>query len=504
MPGPIETIVILGGGAAGWMAAAALAKAWQFEARRIVVIESEEIGIVGVGEASVPTIHGFNGMLGLDPAEFLRACNGTFKLGIEFVDWGERGRRYMHPFTLYGADVRSKLFPNLWLKYAQGLQARGETSLLDDYNLASMAAVAGRFVLPRPGQPAGIGPLNYAFHFDASLYAACLRAYAERRGVARIEGKVGSVEQDAETGFVTALKLESGARVAGDFFIDCSGFRGVIIEQALKCGYDDWSRWLPCDRAVAVASAPVGPVAPFTRSTADDAGWRWRIPLQHRIGNGYVYASGYLADDAAEARLLETIDGAPLADPRRLRFTTGRRRRAWDRNCLALGLASGFMEPLESTSIHLIQTAILRLLSLFPDKGFEAVEINEFNRQTQEEHENIRDFLITHYKLTTRDDTAFWRFCRDMDVPERVRENLALFAARGRLAQRPEHLFSAQSWQAVLIGQGQLPRGYDPLLYDMPAEALDAQMRQTHEALRGAVAAMPPHDVFLKAFCAER
>ena len=486
---PIETLVILGGGTAGWMAAAAIAKAWQQPARRIVLVESEEIGTVGVGEATVPSIHLFNAMLGIDTADMMRATGATFKLGIEFTGWGAPGRRYMHPFSGFGADARERLFAPLWLKYA----ARHPEESLDAYSLNTVAARAGRFELT--------GAMTYAVHFDAGLYARYLRAYAERRGVVRHEGKVTAVDQDPATGFIRGLTLGSGAVVAGDFFIDCSGFRGLLTGETLKIGYDDWSRWLPCDRAVAVASENAGPPAPYTRAMADDAGWRWRIPLQHRAGNGHVYASAFLDDDAAETRLLDQVEGAVLSPPRRLRFTTGRRHAAWSHNCLALGLAAGFLEPLESTSIHLIQTSILRLISLFPDKGFEPAEIAEFNRQSAEEYDDIRDFLIAHYKLTDRDDTAFWRYCRDMAVPDRVAETLDLFAARGRLRARPEHLFSPHSWLALLAGQGLRPRGADPLLEGMPAGQLAGHMQQTREGLQRAASAMPPHQAFIDRFC---
>ncbi len=495
--GPIETIVILGGGTAGWMAAAAIAKAWQKPDRKIIVVESEEIGTVGVGEATVPSIHLFNGMLGVDTAEVMRATGATFKLGIEFSGWGGVDRRYMHPFSGFGANPQDRLFPPLWLKYA----AQHKADSLDAYNLNSVAAHASRFDLARSGPAAEAGPMTYAVHFDAALYARYLRAYAEARGVVRIEGKVAGVDQDGETGFVRGLTLESGQRIDGDFFIDCSGFRGLLIGETLKTAYEDWSHWLPCDRAVAVASENTGAPLPYTRAMADEAGWRWCIPLQHRAGNGYVYASSYIDDEAAEARLLAGLEGPAVATPRRLRFTTGRRHVAWNRNVLALGLAAGFLEPLESTSIHLIQTSILRLISLFPDKRFEPVEIAEFNRQTRDEYNDIRDFLITHYKLTDRDDTAFWRYCRDMAVPDRVAETMDLFAANGRLRARQEHLFSSHSWLAMLVGQGLLPRGFDPLLDGLPEAQLADRMTRTRQVLQRAASAMSSHQAFIDAFC---
>ncbi len=488
---PIETIVILGGGTAGWMAAAALSRALQNLDVRIRVIESDEIGTIGVGEATVPAIHQFNRLLGLDQADFMRRCQATIKLGIEFVDWGGLGRRYMHPFTPYGAGQPH--FHRLWLKHAHA----GGTDRIDAYNLGALAARAGRFAAGDGGR-SGVGPLNYAFHFDAALYAKYLRDYAEQRGVVRTQGKAVAARQDGGTGHIKAICLDSGEEIAGDFFIDCSGFGGFLIEQTLHTGYDAWSDVLPCDRAIAVQCEGGEIPVPYTRSTADTAGWMWRIPLQNRIGNGYVYSSAHIGDDEAEARLLAQLDGAATTAPRRLRFVTGKRKRVWNGNCLALGLAAGFLEPLESTSIHLIQTSILRLLSLFPDKGFEPVEIAEFNRQTDEEYDNIRDFLIAHYKLTQRDDTAFWRHCRDMVVPERVQAIIDLFAAKGRLTMRPEHLFTTQSWLAVLLGQGPLPRDDDPLLKPMPEDEVVAQMVQTRRRLDQAVAAMPSHEDFLR------
>ena len=497
--GPIETIVILGGGTAGWMAAAAIAKAWQKPDRRIVVVESEEIGTVGVGEATVPSIHLFNGMLGIDTADVMRATGATFKLGIEFSGWGGVDRRYMHPFSGFGANSQDRLFPPLWLKYA----AQHGDDGLDAYNLNSVAAHAGRFDMARSGPAAEAGPMTYAVHFDAALYARYLRAYAEGRGVVRVEGKVATVAQDPASGLIRDLTLESGQRIAGDFFIDCSGFRGLLIGETLKTGYDDWSHWLPCDRAVAVASENAGPPVPYTRAMADAAGWRWRIPLQHRAGNGYVYASAYLDDDAAEARLLAGLEGPPVATPRRLRFTTGRRSQAWTHNCLALGLAAGFLEPLESTSIHLIQTSILRLISLFPDKSFEPAEIAEFNRQTRDEYDDIRDFLIVHYKLTDRDDTAFWRYCRDMAVPDRLTERMDLYASFGRIYEESREQFGQASWLAVLNGQGLRPGASEPNIAGINQAQGPEPIRQWLGDMRQTIQAccdhMPSHEAFLRA-----
>ncbi len=496
----IKRIVILGGGTAGWMAAAALARALANTGTHITVVESAAIGIVGVGEATVPSIHAFNALLGLPKADFMRECQATFKLGIDFIDWGERGRHYMHAFSPYGLAGSGGNFHRLWMRHAHDLGRTGVVDDIDRYNIGTLAARLGK-VPPPSAKPRPQDAVNFAYHFDAALYGQYLRRYAERHGVVRIDGEVVSVGRATDTGHIEVLQLQTGQAVAGDFFIDCSGFKGVLISGAMGVGYQSWSHWLPCDRAVAVPSGRRGAPEPYTRSTAVDAGWMWRIPLQHRNGNGYVYSSAHLSDDAAAVRLLETLDGPAMAEPRLLRFETGRRARAWSGNCLALGLAAGFLEPLESTSIHLIQTSLFRLLSLFPDKGFNAAEIDEFNRQTTEEYENVRDFLIAHYKLTRRTDTAFWTQCGDMAVPDRVADILALFAANGRLPSRPEQLFSAQSWLAVLMGQGDAPQGYDPLLRPMPGADVAAHMATVRQTLAGQVAGMPRHDDVLGDFC---
>jgi tryptophan halogenase len=499
--GPVEHIVILGGGTAGWMAAAALSKALANTGASIHLIESDEIGTIGVGEASVPGLQAFNAFLGLDQRDFMRSCQATFKLGIEFVDWGALGRRYMHSFTGFGLSAGNRQFHRLFQRHALARRSRGDTASFDDYNLGAVAGRARRFSLPTDAPPSRAGVLNYAFHFDASLYARYLRGYAERRGVRRVEGKVNSVRQNPESGFIEAVTLADGRVLEGEFFIDCSGFRGVLIEDTLHCGYEEWSRWLPCDRAIALQSGNLEPPVPFTRATAERAGWIWRIPLQHRVGNGYVYSSRHLDDAAAEEQLRLRVSEGALTEPRRIRFVTGKRRRIWDKNCLALGLAAGFLEPLESTSIHLIQTALLRLISLFPDRRFERAEIETFNRQTDEEYADVRDFIITHYKLTSRTDSAFWTQCRDMAVPDRVGSIIELFEATGRLTTKPEVLFTTQSWLAILYGQGDLPRGYDPLLAPMPEADLEREMAGVHEQLRRAVHSMPDHAQFIAQYC---
>ena len=456
----IRRVVIVGGGTAGWMAAAAMSRVLgEMPGLTIELIESDEIGTVGVGEATIPQIVLFNKMLGLDEAQFMRETRATYKLGIEFVDWVRPGHRYVHPFGSYGLDMKGIEFHHFWLKG----QALGDTTPLDAYSLAIVAGLQGRFGHPRPDQPGSpLSKLSYAFQFDAGLYAQLLRRLAEANGVRRIEGRIVAAERDGETGHVSAVSLASGTRVAGDLFIDCSGFRGLLIEGEMQAGFEDWSDWLPCDRAVAVPCAHGGDRQPLTRSTARAAGWQWRIPLQHRIGNGYVYASDYLSDDEAAATLLANLDGAPLGDPRFLRFTAGHRRRAWVGNVVALGLAGGFLEPLESTSIHLVQSAIARLLTYWPTRRFDRVEIDKFNAAHVADYLDIRDFLVLHYKATQRRDTAFWDYCRMLAPPPGLAEKLAVFAANGRVFREHDELFTETSWLSVMVGQGVAAGGYHP------------------------------------------
>ena len=494
-PKQITDVLIAGGGTAGWMAAAGLTRLPP--GVRVRLVESEEIGTVGVGEATIPPLASFNALLGIDEADFLRSTLGTFKLGIEFVDWGRRGDRYIHPFGEFGMDLEGVKFHQYWLRRRQA----GAGSL-DDYCLSAVAARLNRFTPASTDPRTVLSSLRHAYHFDAGLYAAYLRRFAEARGVERIEGKVAQVPLRPEDGFIDAVVLADGRRLDADFFIDCTGFRGLLIEQALGAGYEDWSRWLPCDRALAVPSARVEPLTPYTRSTADAAGWRWRIPLQHRTGNGHVYASGFASDAAAETALLNGLDGAPLAEPRALRFTTGRRRRQWVKNCVALGLSSGFLEPLESTSIHLIQSGVSKLLALFPDKGFDPVLSDTFNRLSQLQFEQIRDFIILHYKATQRDDTAFWRHVSQMPIPETLARRIELFRAGGRIFREGDELFSEASWVAVLIGQNILPQGHDPLADAMDEEALDQRLAGLRAVIDKTARAMPTHDAFIARHCA--
>ena len=493
----IRRIAIVGGGSAGWMAAAALANALQGNCR-IELVESDEIGTVGVGEATLPPIKGFNRMLGIDEDAFLAATQGTFKLGIDFHHWSRLGQRYFHPFGEIGVAFDSVPFHQYWLRERK----RGDTTPLQDYAFAWAAARLGRFAQPSADRRYVQSTFDYAYHFDATLYARYLRRYAEQRGVVRTEVKVVDVSLQPEDGFIRALALADGTSVEADLFIDCSGFRGLLIEGALETGYESWNQWLPCDRAVAVASEHAEDPVPYTRATAREAGWQWRIPLQHRMGNGIVYCSRYLDDDAAAAQLLANLEGNALGEPRLLRFTTGRRRRFWNRNCVALGLAAGFMEPIESTSIHLVQSSLARLLALFPDRDFDPLVAQEFNRLTNAEYERIRDFLILHYHATQRDDAPLWRETGSMAIPDTLQYKIDQFRASGRTVAKSLELFQNANWLAVLVGQEIMPRRHDPLA-DMRTR-IDATnyLADLRQVIAQAVQAMPTHAEYIRKHCA--
>ena len=490
----IRSIVIVGGGTAGWMAAAALAKVAGTQTHSITLVESEEIGTVGVGEATIPPILVYNQLLGLDEDEFIRETSATFKLGIEFVDWRRLGHRYFHHFGLFGADLKDRVsFAHYWLRWVQN---GGNPDNLR-FSSEAEAARLGKFARAA-SKRAEVPNINYAFQFDASRYAAYLRRFAEKRGVVRTEGRIVKVHQNGESGFIESVELTDGRRVSGDFFLDCSGFRGLLIEDTLKTGYDDWSQWLPNDRAVAVPCERVEDPHPYTRCTAYEAGWQWHIPLQHRTGNGYVYSSQFISEDEATAAVLSRLDGPALADPRTLRFLAGRRRRSWVKNCLSVGLSSGFLEPLESTSIHLIQVAVSKLLDLFPDRNCDPSIVDKFNREMDLLYESIRDFLIGHYKVTEREDTPYWAYCRNMSVPESVENKFRLFKVRGEVLAEPHDPFREVSWFAVLYGQGLIPQGYHPLADAMSEDNLTLTLSQIRAAIQQRVAALPSHQAFLE------
>ena len=491
----IRSITVVGGGSAGWMAAAALAT-YLGKGAKVRLVESEEIGIVGVGEASVPHIRLFNGQwLGIEEAEFVRRTHGTVKLGIQFNDWARLGDSYIHGFGTIGRAVGPLPFHQFWLK----LRQEGRAAPIGAYSAQTVMAPQGRFAPgdrnAAPGSP--LADIAYAYHFDATLYARFLRELAEERGVQRIEGKIVKVNQRAADGFIESVMLESGQVVDGELFIDCSGFRGLLIEETLKTGYVDWTHWLPCDRAMAVPSEKVDPITPYTKSTAREAGWQWRIPLQHRTGNGYVYSSKYISDDEAAATLLANLDGKALADPRALRFTTGMRNKFWNKNVVALGLASGFLEPLESTSIYLAQSGITRLLSLFPKRDMSPLLVERYNRESAFEYERVRDFLILHYHATERDDTPFWDYCRTMSVPDSLREAMDLFRYDGRYFRNGEDFFALPSWVQVMLGQRIVPQSYHPIVDEMPEEKLVEHVEGIRQTLAHAVSTMPTHQEWI-------
>jgi len=494
----LRTIVIVGGGTAGWMTAAALSKLLQGR-YRIRLVESEEIGTVGVGEATIPMIRLYNQVVGIDENEMLRATQGTFKMGIEFVDWWRRGERYMHAFGRIGQELSTVNFEHYWRR----MHHLGRAADLEEYSIDCMASRQNRFMRP-PADMAGspLADINYAFHFDASLYARFLRARSEAAGVERVEGKISGVELRPDNGFIAAVHLADGRRIDGELFIDCSGFRGLLIEQTLRTGFEDWSEWLPNDRAVAVPCTSAKMLLPYTRSTAHRAGWQWRIPLQHRIGNGHVFSSWYMSEDEATSILLNNLDGEPTAEPRTLRFTAGMRKLAWNRNVIAVGLASGFLEPLESTSIHLVQTMIARTIAWFPDKGFNQADIDEFNRQSRFEYEKIRDFIILHYHATERDDSPYWNYCRTMKIPESLRHKMDVYRNHGRTVREGNELFAEVSWLQVMHGQGLRPAAWHPLADVLPEDEVARYLENIRQTILKCVAVMPEHSEFIRQHCA--
>ncbi len=494
---PQIRVVVVGGGTAGWMTAAGL-RALLAGRCTVHLVESQEIGIVGVGEATLPHIRGFNERLGIDEADFMAATKATFKLGIDFENWGRVGDRYIHPFGTFGRGRGDVDFHQYWLRLRQeGASVRE----LEQYSMACIMARLDKFDLPTKDPEDVASTFNYAYQFDATLYAPYLRALAERLGCRRTEGRIVDVDLNGESGDIEAVLLASGERIEGDLFIDCSGFASLLIGKTLEEPFEDWSKWLPCDRAVAMPCQTRTAVTPYTSAIAMDAGWRWRIPLQHRTGNGYVHASAFISEEEATAALVEAVEGEPIAEPRVLRFRAGRRTRSWVRNCVAVGLSSGFLEPLESTSIYLIQAAITALVELFPEKAIAESDRDEFNRVIDLEYDRIRDFLILHYHATERSDSPFWDYVRTMDIPDTLAEKLELFRRRGRVVKYREGVFLEASWIAVYLGQRVTPVGHD-LRADMPApDALARGMETLHGQIQAVADRMPDHAAMLSRYC---
>jgi tryptophan halogenase len=486
----IKKVVIAGGGTAGWMAAAALSKLIGNNLE-VSLIESDEIPTVGVGEATIPTLHIFHQLLGIGEQEFMAATNATFKLGISFENWRDVSKDYIHSFGFLGQGCWAAGFQHFWLKGRE----RGIASDIGDYVPEHLGAREGKFAV-LAGQE-----LNHAYHLDAGLYAKFLRKIAEKHRTKRIEGKIAKVTLDDESGYIDSLTLASGQVVEGDLFIDCTGFKGLLIEEALHTGYDDWSHVLPCDSAIAVQTKTVGKPVPYTRAIARDAGWQWRIPLQNRTGNGFVFCSKYMSDEEATKTLLDNIEGERLNEPRVIKFKTGQRRKHWNKNCIAMGLSSGFIEPLESTGIHLFQRAIVRLLLMFPSKGIKQSDIDEYNVQTKEEAENIKDFIVLHYHLTERKDTAFWRYCSSMDVPESLKHRMKLFKESGQVFKKADELFGETSWIQVMMGQGLMPEQYHPIVDMMGDDELRDFLNNIKSGVKRRVQSWPDSNDFIKHYC---
>jgi len=487
--GRIRKVVIAGGGTAGWIAATALSHQFR-DLLEIVLVESEQIGTIGVGESTIPPIRAFHRFVQIDEREFMREVACTFKLGISFEDWHRQGARYFHPFGMTGRGTATCDFHHFWLDSMR----RGMPSELGDFCLEAVAARTDRFALLAQAE------VNYAYHLDAGMYARFLRRIAERHGAVRIEGTIREVKQDAGSGFVEALVLEDGQVVDGDLFIDCTGFRGLLIEQTLQTGYEDWGHWLPCNRAVALQTESVGPPVPYTRAIAHEAGWRWQIPLQHRVGNGLVYSNHHMSDDEAAAKLLAEVQGQPIMRPRVVPFRTGRRLRMWNRNVVALGLASGFVEPLESTSIHLAITGVLGLIQLFPFAGIAPALVERYNQTTRAELEHVRDFIVLHYRANQRDE-PMWKQCREMALPESLAIRLEAWRERAHAWQEPNELFRVDSWVHVMLGQGLQPAQHHPLARALPDDDLRRLLASIRQPIGQAVAQMPAQQDFIERYC---
>jgi len=490
-------IVIVGGGTAGWMTAAALVGVLDQRLCRVRLIESDEIGTVGVGEATLPQIKDFNDYIGIIEPDFMRKTNATFKLGIEFRDWGFKGSHYIHPFGILGQPIGGAPFHQCWSR----ARLNGRAFDLDDFSYAIVASHAGKFDFPSADKTTISSTYSYAYQFDASLYAKYLRGFSEAKGLTRTEGKIVDVALHPETGDIASVKLESGEVISGDLFIDCSGFRAILIGKALQNGFEEWGKWLPCDTALAVPCERSDDFRPYTRVSARQSGWQWRIPLQHRTGNGHVFSSSFTNETEAAEVLMANLDARPLGDPRPIRFKPGRRSTSWDRNCVAVGLSSGFLEPLESTSIYLIQIAIINLIKLFPDKQVDPALRQEFNRLVDLEYERVRDFLILHYHLNARDDSEMWRYCRHMDVPDTLKQKMAWFRHRGFIPEYKDGLFAPPSWLSVFVGQGLAPENYEPSADSLPLETMVGEMEALRTRIADRVAIMPDHAAFVADYC---
>jgi tryptophan halogenase len=483
----VKNVVILGGGTAGWMAAALMSKA--LKNLNIKLVESEQIGTIGVGEATIPSLHFFNDMLGINSTNFVKNTSGSFKLGIQFENWHKKDASYFHGFGTTGSGMWAAGFHEYWKR---GVEL-GISQSFSHYNLESMAALSDKFAHQQDGP-------NFAYHLDASLYAKMLKQQAEQNGVTRIEGMVEQVNTNPDSGDILSLALANGKVVAGDLFIDCSGFIGVLINKTLNTPFVDWSHWLPMDSAIAVQTELTQPPPPYTRSIANHAGWQWRIPLQHRMGNGIVYSSEYMSDDEAQALLLSSIEGEMLTEPRKLKFKTGHREQLWNKNCVALGLAGGFIEPLESTAIHIIQQGIMQLIKYFPSNGINPMEVAEYNAYMTTDYNEIKDFIILHYCQTERDDSPFWQYCKNMQIPESLKTRMNLFKKTGRFVQRKDEIFS-DSWLQVMIGQGLIPEQHHALADEMSEAELKEFLKQIEQDIAAKVEQLPSHGEYLQRHC---
>ncbi|MGJ8559205.1 MAG: tryptophan halogenase family protein [Litorimonas sp.] len=493
----LKHLVIVGGGSAGWMTAAALSSMLDSHKVRITLVESEQIGTVGVGEATIPDMINFNRLLGISEADFMKATDATFKLGIEFANWGRQGDSYFHPFGEHGVDMQGVDFHQYWLLSHQN----GSEHPIEDYSLCAAAGKANKFTHPAQNPNSVLSKLRYAYHFNATKYAKFLRFYAEKRGVTRIEGKVETVALAPETGHVHTLSLDNGQTIEGDFFFDCTGFRALLMRQTLGVGFEDWAHWLPCNSALTVACEHTDVLPSYTRSTAQSAGWQWRIPTQSRTGNGHIYSTDFMGDDEAQKILMEGLDGAPIGDPRTIRFKTGCVEKFWHKNCIGIGLASGFLEPLESTSLYLIQMGISKFISLFPTGALQPVVVAEYNRQMRQQFDQVRDFIILHYYATERDDSPFWNYCRTMEIPDSLHHKIELFREAGRVFRYEDELFSRPSWVAVMLGQNIVPKVCDPIVATLEQAKVDHSLTSMRRAMAVAAEKMPTHAAFIDQYC---